>query len=103
MYSIEFPDAEDLDGPSVDNKKVQKVMRFKQKVQEQVRKAKAKHGAKFKRSWTLEDVVNQPTLPVFGGADIIAAVVHLLRKRSTLRPELNAVYIYIYICQDARI
>jgi len=91
VYSVEFPDADEMDGPSVDNKKVQKVMKFRQKVQEQVRKAKAKHGTKVRRVWRLEDVVHQPALPVFGGADIIAAIVHLLRKRAVLRPELNAV------------
>ena len=90
VYSIEFPDADDISRPSVDNKKVQKVMAFRQKVQEQVRKAKAKHGARVKRVFRLEDVVSQPALPVFGGADIIAAIVHLLRKRSSLRPEVNA-------------
>ena len=89
VYSVEFPDADDVARPSVDDKKVKKVMAFKQKVQEQVRKAKAKHGAKSKRIFRLEDVVAQPAMPVFGGGDIIAAIVHLLRKRASLRPEQN--------------
>ena len=87
VYVTEFPDAEERDGPSVDDKKVQKVIKFKHKVQEQVRRAKAKHGAKVKRIWRLEDVISQPALPMFGGADIIAILVHLLRKRSALQPE----------------
>ena len=88
VYSIEFPDT-DMSGATVDDKKVQKVMKFKQKVQEQVRKAKAKHGAKVKRVFRLEDIVHQPELPLFGGGDILLFFTRLLRKRTALRPEVN--------------
>ena len=73
----------------MDDKKVKKVMQFRQKVQAQVRKTKAKHGSKVKRVWRHEDVVHQPKAPVVGAFDLVAALAYLFRKRTALRPEIN--------------
>lgn len=88
VYAPEFPEA-DEDAAKVDNKKVQKLMHFKAKIQEQVRKAKAKEGGKRRRAYRLEDVVHQPELPLFHVPDLIAAIRNLFRKRSVLRPQQN--------------
>jgi len=86
IYAPEFPEAAD-DETKVDNKKVQKLMHFKQKIQDQVRKAKAKQGGQQRRAYRLEDVVHQPALPAFHAPNIMAAVKNIFRKRSALRPQ----------------
>mmetsp|Transcript_960 Transcript_960/g.2143 ORF Transcript_960/g.2143 Transcript_960/m.2143 type:complete len:1691 (+) Transcript_960:303-5375(+) len=87
VYASEFPEADEEGQRSVDNKKAKKVLQFRQKVQQQVRKQRAKAGSRQKKRYKLEDVVHQPALPEFGGFAIIEAIKYFLRKRSNLRPD----------------
>lgn len=88
VYANEFPEVDNEGGSrSIDNKKAKKVLQFRQKVQQQVRKQRAKAGSRKSKTYKLEDVVHQPELPEFGGFAIIEAIKYALRKRSNLRPE----------------
>ncbi|EKX45015.1 hypothetical protein GUITHDRAFT_163401 [Guillardia theta CCMP2712] len=89
IYVLEFPQTEDSDQKMSERKKVQRIMRFKEKVQEQVSKAKARQGQRLRRVYRHEDVVHQPRLPHFGVPDILAGITNLLRKRSALRPQVG--------------
>ncbi len=53
----------------------------------QVRKQRAKAGARMKKQYKLEDVVHQPKLPNFHPPAIIEAIRYFFRKRTVLRPE----------------
>eukprot|EP00960_Hanusia_phi_P059627 764236-Hanusia_phi.AAC.4 len=89
IYVLEFPQTDDSEQKVSERKKVQRIMRFKEKVQEQVSKAKARQGQRLRRVYRHEDVVHQPRLPHFGVPDILAGITNLLRKRSALRPEIG--------------